>query len=147
MHGNVLSIVADVRNNVFEKVNTFKLDQGNAVDNFTKETQQNQQNLIHKLQKEVDLLNEIIIKTRQFGKLRVFQMTKDFKKKLNTVNEESDKIKWRSVNTTLHFEEKQILISQQKVALKKQLALLDVEFNNLKVKLNKEVCQYLFQKI
>lgn len=56
------------------------------------------------------------------------------------VTEESDKIKRRSVNTTLHAEEKQILTSQQKVALKKQLALLDVEFNNLKVKLDKEVC-------
>jgi len=113
------------------------------VDNFSKETQQNQQNLIYKLQKERDLLNQVIIKSRQFGKLRVFQLNKDFKKKLNSVNEESDKIKWRSVNNTLYAEEKQILINQQKVALKKQLALLDVEFNKLKVKLDREVSQML----
>lgn len=104
-----------------------------------KQSQQQKHNLIFELQSERDLLRQVIIKQKTFDKLKVFTRTREFNKKLSEITEESDKIKKKAVNNSLHAEERQILIAQQKVGLKKQLALLDIEFNNLKVKLNKEV--------
>ena len=130
-----------MRSQAFNKANTLKSSLGFTVDELSKETQLNQQNMIYQLQLERDELYQVIIKQKNFSKLTAFQRTKKFNKKISGITEETDIIKRKSVNNALHAEEKQILIKQQNMALKKQLSTLDIEFNNLKNKLDKEVCK------
>lgn len=129
-----------MRSQAFDKANALKSSLGFTIDELSKETQLNQQNMIYQLQLERDELYQVIIKQKTFSKLTAFQRIKKFNKKISGITEETDIIKRRSVNNALHAEEKQILIKQQNMALKKQLSILDIEFNNLKNKLDKEVC-------
>ena len=71
--------------------------------------------------------------------LKEFKNSSDFKKKLTHISEESNKIKRKEINNSLLCEHRLLLLDQQKLALKKQLAKQDTEFNNLKTKLEKEV--------
>lgn len=129
-----------MRSQAFDKANALKSSLGFTIDDLSKETQLNQQNMIYQLQLERDELYQVIIKQKTFSKLTAFQRTKKFNKKISGITEETDIIKRRSVNNALHAEEKQILVKQQNMALKKQLSILDIEFSNLKNKLDEEVC-------
>ena len=64
---------------------------------------------------------------------------KDFTSKLIALTEDTNRMKRKSVDTELINEQKQILNNQMKQALKNQLTKLDVDYNNLKQKLDKEV--------
>ena len=139
IHENCLALIAEIRTQAFAKANDLKTNLGFKVDELVKETQLNQQNMIYQLQEERDELYQVIIKQKSFAKLSTYQRSKKYTKKINGITEETDLVKKKSVNNALHSEEKQILIKQQNIALRKQLATLDVEFSNLKNKLDKEL--------
>ncbi len=78
-------------------------------------------------------------KQKTFHKLRLFQSAENAHKKLTALTEEKDKLKRKAVYNSLQADQKKILINQQKIALKRQLVVLDTEYNKLKLKLDKEV--------
>ena len=104
-----------------------------------KESQQNQINLVEEMSIERSELAKLIILQKNFCKLKMFRSTCRFNKRVNQLTEVSNRVKKQSVDTTLALEQKQMLIVQQKHALKKQLAKLDAEYAGLKLKLDKEV--------
>lgn len=95
--------------------------------------------MVEDLQKERKKLNLLLIKQKNFSKIKLFKISSDFNKKITEITEDSNKIKKKEVNNTLVYEQRQLLIHQQKVSLKKQLAKLDAEYNKLKLSLEKEV--------
>lgn len=74
-------------------------------------------------------------------------MSSEFNKKLTEITENSNKIKRKEIDSTLLSEQKHLLIHQQKIALKKQLAKLDAEFNTLKAKFEKEVSFFVTEPL
>ena len=100
--------------------------------------------MVEDLQKERKKLNLLLIKQKNFSKIKLFKISSDFNKKITEITENSNKIKKKEVNNTLVYEQRQLLIHQQKVSLKKQLAKLDAEYNKLKLSLEKEVIYQVF---
>ena len=104
-----------------------------------RDAQLNQFKLISDLQKENLELKIVFIKQKNFDKFKMQRDTTVFNKKLFEVTTMSDKIKRNAVDTSLINEQKLILVNQQKQAFKRQLAKMDLEFNNLRLKFEKEV--------
>lgn len=101
--------------------------------------QLHQAKLITDLQVERQEMVNMLIKQRSYSKLKLNRLSQKFTKQLILLNDESAKIKAKAIETRLLAEENGILLDQQKSALQKQLKKLDIEFNNLKNKLDKEV--------
>lgn len=97
------------------------------------------QELMAKLQSERNKLAILLIKQKTMAKVQLHANLSNFGKQLGKITESSNDIKRKEINHALLSEQKILLLTQQKSALKKQLAKLDAEFNNLKVKLDKEV--------
>ena len=108
-------------------------------EDLAKEKEIKQYTMVEDLQKERKKLNLLLIKQKNFSKIKLFKISSDFNKKITEITENSNKIKKKEVNNTLVYEQRQLLIHQQKVSLKKQLAKLDAEYNKLKLSLEKEV--------
>ena len=72
---------------------------------------------------------------------------KDYTSKLIALTEESNRNKRKSVDLELINEQKQILNNQKHQALRSHLTKLEVEFNNLKQKLDKEVRSHQFNVV
>ncbi len=108
-------------------------------DDLVKETHLYQQELITEMQQEIKELTSALVKQKTFTKLRSFQLAKENYKKMAEYTDETNKIKRKVIDSSFYAEEQKILLSQQKDALKKELILLDSEYNNLKLKLDKEV--------
>lgn len=87
-------------------------------------------------------LANLLILQKSFTKLKLYKTTLTFKKQINELTEATNKIKKKSVDTTLGLEQQCQLIVQQKHAIKKQLAKLDGEYTVLKLKLEKEVISF-----
>jgi hypothetical protein len=84
-------------------------------------------------------LQNLLIKQRALTNLKLNRVSQKFTKKLLSQSENASKVKTKAVETCLLSEEKGILLDQEKMALQKQLKKLDIEYNNLKAKLDKEV--------
>jgi hypothetical protein len=108
-------------------------------ENLAKNSESQQKQLIENLQKERSQLNSLLIKQKNFSKIKLFTISNEFNKEITELTENSDKIKRRETDHMLMSEQRQLLIHQQKVSLKKQLSKLDVEYNNLKMKFEKEL--------
>ena len=106
---------------------------------MAKNSESQQKQLIESLQKERNQLNTLLIKQKNFSKIKLFTISNEFNKEITELTENSDKIKRRETDHMLMSEQRQLLIHQQKVSLKKQLSKLDVEYNNLKTKFEKEL--------
>ena len=106
---------------------------------MAKNSESQQKQLIESLQKERNQLNSLLIKQKNFSKIKLFTISNEFNKEITELTENSDKIKRRETDHMLMSEQRQLLIHQQKVSLKKQLSKLDVEYNNLKAKFEKEL--------
>jgi hypothetical protein len=62
-----------------------------------------------------------------------------YSKKITEITEYSNQIKRQEIDNSLLNDQKQLLLNQQKSALKKRLVKLDVDFNKLKSELEKEL--------
>lgn len=106
---------------------------------MAKNSESKDKHLIESLQKERSQLNSLLIKQKNFSKIKLFTISNEFNKEITELTENSDKIKRRETDNMLMSEQRQLLIHQQKVSLKKQLSKLDVEYNNLRMKFEKEL--------
>lgn len=95
--------------------------------------------MIRELQNDRHELSLILIAQKTFNKLKENANLNTFNKKLGEITENSDKIKQQEIDNKLQSELKQTILSQQKLALKRQLFKLDFEFANLRQKLEKEL--------
>ena len=103
-------------------------------------TQQlNQAKLISNLQSERYELQNLTIKQRSLTHLKLNRVTQRFQKELIRLNDNADKEKAKAFEACYLAEEKGILMDQEKTALQRQLKKLDIEYSNLKAKLDKEV--------
>ena len=84
-------------------------------------------------------LSNLLVMQKCFAKLKQFKNANSFNKKISELTEQSNNVKKKAVDISLVLEQKQMLIMQQKQAIKKQLAKLDAEYTVLKLKLDKEV--------
>lgn len=109
------------------------------VDDIVQSSKLNQENLIKELQKDNHHLSDLIIRQKAYSKLNVNRIQSSYSRKLSQITDNSNSLKKREVENKLTNELKNIMILQQKMALKRQLATLDVEYNALKAKLDKEV--------
>ena len=87
-------------------------------------------------------LENALIRQQNSEKTTINQLMKDYTSKLIALTEDTNRMKRKSVDSELINEQKQILNNQVKQALKNQLTKLDVDYNNLKQKLDKEVNTY-----
>ncbi len=106
---------------------------------MAKNSESKDKHLIESLQKERSQLNSLLIKQKNFSKIKLFTISNEFNKEITELTENSDKIKRRETDNMLMSEQRQLLIHQQKISLKKQLSKLDVEYNNLRMKFEKEL--------
>lgn len=106
---------------------------------FLTESQQKQTELIRELQDERHELALILIAQKSFNKLKENATQSKFNKKLGEITENSDKIKQQEIDHKLVADQKQTILNQQKLALKRQLFKMDIEFANLRQKLEKEL--------
>ena len=84
-------------------------------------------------------LQNLTIKQRSLTSLKLNRAAQKFQKQLISVNENAARVNSRAIEICLLSDEKNILMDQEKSALQKQLKKLDIEYNNLKAKLDKEV--------
>jgi hypothetical protein len=106
---------------------------------LAKNSELKQLKLIESLQKERNQLNIVLIKQKNFSKIKLYKVSQELNKEITELTENSDKIKRRETNHTLMSEQRHLLVHQQKTSLKRQLSKLDVEFNSLKQKFEKEL--------
>jgi hypothetical protein len=111
----------------------------NFSDEFAMSQHISQAKLIANLQSERYELQNLTIKQRSLTNLKLNRVTQKFQRELIRLNANADKEKAKAFEACYLAEEKGILMDQEKNALQKQLKKLDIEYNNLKGKLDKEV--------
>lgn len=106
---------------------------------FLSASQQKQTELIRELQNDRHELALILIAQKTLNKLKENASLNTFNKKLGEITENSDKIKQQEIDNKLQSDLKQTILNQQKLALKRQLYKMDIQYANLKQKLEKEL--------
>lgn len=96
--------------------------------------------LLDTLQMTNNELTNAIIKQKIFFRMNLNRVHSRMLRSLNEVTNASNALQRREVANRVSNELKNILIVQQKTALKRQLARLDAQYNALKAELDKEVC-------
>jgi hypothetical protein len=139
IYGNVLEILTTSRRDAFEQIAGLKDKYKIEIDQVYEDSRLNQDKLLSTTQKERHQLEQLIIKLNSYNKLKMNHMLNNFSKKLTEVTDNSNKIKRQEIDNTLLSEQRQVLLNQQKSALKKRLIKLDTDFNSLKMVLEKEV--------
>jgi hypothetical protein len=139
IYANVLEILTTSRREAFVQIAGLKDKYKIEIDRVYENSRSNQETLLIKTQKEKTQLEQLIIKMKAYDELKMNYMRNNFSKKLTEVTDNSNKIKRQEIDNTLLSEQRQLLLNQQKTALKKRLVKLDVDFNNLKSVLEKEV--------
>jgi hypothetical protein len=142
IYADVLEILTTSRRDAFDQIAGLKDKYKIDIDCVYEDSRSNQDSLLIKTQKERNELEQLIIKLKSYDQLKVNHMLNHFSKKLTEVTENSNKIKRQEIDNTLLSEQRQLLLNQQKSALKKRLIKLDVDFNSLKTVLEKEVYFY-----
>ncbi|CAF1113559.1 unnamed protein product, partial [Brachionus calyciflorus] len=139
IHSDVNDLLAEAKKLAYEEIQKLKDKQAKNCEVFFAAMNQKQAELIHDLEKERHELNIMLITRGTLNKLKMNANLNTFNKKLSEVTEISNVIKRREIDNSLLAVQKQTLISQQKQALKRQLNKLDIDFNSLKLKLEKEL--------
>ena len=102
-------------------------------------SRQNQDKLLNLTQKKRHELSVLLIKQKAYDQIRLNRLMSNFSKKLTEITENSNKIKRQEIDNRLISEQKELLLNQQKHALKKRLVKLDVDLRKLKDELEKEL--------
>lgn len=102
-------------------------------------SQRSQDDLVGRLHKSNHELTNLLLKQRAFFKLSLSRLQTSLNRRLSEITETSDLLKRRQVANRIASELKNVLVVQQKMALKRQLGKLDAEYNALKAKFEKEV--------
>lgn len=139
IYSHALELLATSRREAIEKIASLKDKYKVEIDKFAEASQAKHDLMLNVAQRERHELAKILIKQKSYDKIRINRLMSHFSKKLTEVTENSNKIKRQEIDNTLLFEQKQLLINQQKSALKKRLVKLDVDFNHLKAQLEKEL--------
>ena len=139
IYANVIEILTTSRKEAFEQIAGLKDKYKIEIDRVAETSRLNQDCLLNKNQKERHELNQLIIKLKAYDQIKMNKMLSNFSKRLTEVTDNSNIIKRKEIDNSLLSEQKQLLMNQQKSALKKRLVKLDVDFNNLKAQLEKEL--------
>lgn len=109
------------------------------MDEEEKAAKKKQIELLEQLQSSNYELNDKLIKQKKEFDRNLGNVQRQLEQRLKEMTSLSDTLKKREVTHRIANELKNILVVQQKMALKRQLARLDVQYNSLKEELDKEV--------
>lgn len=136
----MVKLLIQSRQDAFTKIVSLKSKFDLPMNSLANESSQNNEKLLAEVQKTKHELANLLIKQKVFFQLRLNHVQSRMERRLGQVTDTSNLLKKREVSNRVANELKNILIVQQKMAIKKQLAKLDAEYNALKAELDKEVC-------
>jgi hypothetical protein len=139
IHNDVLELLAESRTAAFDQINKLKDKYGIEIDETAQNQEQVRNKLIASLQKECNDLKNTLIRQEKSSKIKEFEDSVEFNKKLGKITAVTDTIQRKSTKISMLSQQNQIVLNQQKSALKRQLAKLNSEYNKLKAKMDKEV--------
>ncbi|RMZ93268.1 coiled-coil domain-containing protein, partial [Brachionus plicatilis] len=139
IHKDVLDLMEEREEQALKEIQLLKDKQAKNCSVFLAESQQKQSQLIRELQNECHELALLLIAQKTFNKLKENASMSTFNKKLGEITENSDQIKQQEIDNKLLSDQKQTILNQQKLALKRQLYKMDIEFASLRQKLEKEL--------
>ena len=136
----MLESLGESRKEALEQIVQLKKKLNLDTDDLALRTKVDRERLINDLQQERSQLASLIIKQKNFALLKQSHLSADFNRRLGKITDNANRAKRKEINTRLVNEKRLAMCEEQKEVLKAQLAQLDVECNNVRRLLNKEVC-------